>query len=140
MTHAAQTILLLGSDSALVEGLSQSLSALGYSLRVARELTEAQEVASLVPPLILLAASEAAAAAGRELLAVRLAPGGARVLYHSAGDKPATLLVPLQRAVLADLALPLERHRLIALIQHVAQRSGVTGRGPQDTPPEQLAP
>jgi hypothetical protein len=39
----------------------------------------------------------------------------------------------LQRAVLADLALPLERNRLIALVQHVGERAKTTGRGFDDS-------
>jgi len=140
MTYASPVILLLGSDAALLEGLSQSLSALGYALRVARELHEASEIAAAEPPLIVLAASQLAGEAGSDLLRVRLAAGGARVLYHSAGDEPATLLGSVQRSVLADLALPLERHRLVALIQHVVQRSEATGRPSLETPPEQRAP
>jgi hypothetical protein len=43
---------------------------------------------------------------------------------------------------MAELTLPLERHRLLALIQRVEERARVTGRGARgtDTPPEQRAP
>jgi len=45
------------------------------------------------------------------------------------------MLAPaLQRALLADLALPLERNRLLALVQHVEERARATGRRSHDTP------
>lgn len=139
MTSATPKILLLGSDAALLEGLSQSLSALGYAAYVASEFPEAEEIAASEAPVIVVAEGELAARAGADLLRLPLAPGGARVLYHGTAETPATLIGGLQRAVLADLALPLERHRLVALIQYVVQRAGATGRRFRDTPPEQLA-
>ena len=52
-----------------------------------------------------------------------------------------SLVLPptLQRAVLANITLPLERQRLVALVQHVAERVRTTGRR-RDTPPERHAP
>lgn len=139
MTSGTPKILLIGSDAALLEGLSQSLSALGYAAHVARELAEAEELASPEAPVIVVGEGAMAARSGADLLRIPLAPGGARVLYHGTGEEPSTLIGPLQRAVLADLALPLERHRLVALIQHVVERAGLRGRRLRDTPPEQMA-
>ena len=48
----------------------------------------------------------------------------------------APLLPALQRTVLADLTLPLERHRLGALVQSIAARAKTTGKAPRNTPPE----
>ena len=139
MTHASTTILLVGSDAALLEGLTQSLAALGYSPRVASSVQEASDIASVDAPLIVVAASLVAAEAGADLLRIPLAPGGAIVLFHSASQNSIMLAPTMQRAVLADLALPLERHRLVALVQHVVERSQTTGRLRRDAPPE-LAP
>jgi len=138
MTQASTTILLLGSDAALLEGLSQSLAALGYAPRVALAVAEGREIASLERPLIVVASCELAGDEGAELLAVPLAPGGALVLFHGSGHQPVLLTPTMQRAVLADLTLPLERHRLVALVQHVVERTRATGRRP-DNPPEQVA-
>jgi hypothetical protein len=85
-----------------------------------------------------LAAADAAA------LRLPLAVGGATLLYRS-GAEPApddALSLAVQRLVMAELTLPLERHRLLALIQRVEERARVTGRGARgtDTPPEQRAP
>lgn len=139
MMHVSTAILLLGSDAALLEGLSQSLAAVGYSARVALSPGEAHELAAGEPPMMLVAANELALNGGGELLSIPLAPGGALVLFRPSGQYPAVLTPTIQRAVLADLALPLERHRLIALVQHVVERSRATGRQRSDSTPEQAA-
>ena len=75
-----------------------------------------------------------------DALGISLAPGGALVLYSVSGKGPAPVLPPaLQRAVLANITLPLERQRLVALVQHVAERVRTTGRR-RNTPPERHAP
>ena len=75
-----------------------------------------------------------------DVLAIPIAAGGALVLYNVTGNGDAPALSPtLQRAVLANITLPLERQRLVALVQHVAERVRTTGRR-RDTPPERMAP
>ena len=132
-------VLLVGEDAALLEGLAQSFAALGYTPRVALSLHDAREGAVIDPPLLAVIDSALAAEASSDALAIQLSPGGALVLYHgSSGDRP---VIPptLQRAVMADLALPLERNRLIALAQRVSERVRATGRSRRETPPEQQA-
>lgn len=124
-------ILLVGSDGPLLEGLAQSLAAMGHTPRVATSIGEAQESASHAPPLVLLASRSLLAEGGTSaLLGVSLAPGGAVLLYHEAGSAALTLPAPVQRTVLADLRLPLERNRFLALVQHVEDRAVAAGRGP----------
>jgi DNA-binding NtrC family response regulator len=132
MTH----VMLVGSDVALLEGLSQALAALGHTPMVARTLAEARELSSAQPPLVLVVDRALASDAGTELLTAPLASGGARLHYRSASSPLAPLLPSLQRAVLADLTLPLERHRLTALVQSVGERARLSGRTPRQTPPE----
>ena len=129
-------VLLVGSDVALLEGLAQSLGGLGHRTRVSRSLSEARESASVRAPLVLVVDRSLASSCGAELLAVPISAGGARVLYRPAATKPTPLLPALQRAVLADLTLPLERHRLAALVQSIGERAKATGRAPRHTPPE----
>jgi DNA-binding NtrC family response regulator len=129
-------VLLVGGDVALLEGLSQSLATLGHTPRVAHDLSEARQVAASHPPLVLVADRALASAGGAELLGTPLAAGGARILYRLAATPMTPLLPALQRAVLADLTLPLERHRLAALVQSVAERARLAGRTPKHTPPE----
>jgi DNA-binding NtrC family response regulator len=123
------SILLVGTDLSLLEGLAQSLTAQGHGTRVARSFGEARELAATSRPLIAVIDREMATNAAGEVLGLSLAGGGALVLYRSGPVK--TLAVPhaLQRHVLADLALPLERNRLAKLVQHVSERATAAGRG-----------
>ena len=123
------SILLVGTDLSLLEGLAQSLSSQGHGTRVATSFGEARELASAQRPLIAVVEREMATNAAGEVLSLGLAAGGALVLYRSGPVK--TLAVPhaLQRHILADLALPLERNRLAALVQHVSDRAAAAGRG-----------
>jgi len=131
MTH----VLLVGKEVALLEGLAQSLAALGHEPAVATSLAEARDLAALEPPLVLVVSRSLASSAGAELLGIPLAAGGARLLYRAAAAPLAPLLPALQRSVLADLTLPLERHRLAALVQSLGERARVTGRTLSHTPP-----
>ena len=128
-------ILLVGSDAPLLEGLSQSLAALGHTPHVAATLHEAREFAATKAPLIAVVERSLAAGDSGDVLRIPLAPGGALVLYQSAGSQPITLAPALQRTVLADLTLPLERNRLAALAQHVEERARATGRHLRPEPP-----
>ena len=131
-------VLLIGSDIALLEGVAQSLAAAGHGVEIAHDVTEAIELSAVTPALVVVAERELSRYDAR---VTRLAvPGGALLLYHAGPRAVTPLSPPLQRAVLAELALPLERHRLVALIQHVAERVEASGRGRRDTPPERHAP
>ena len=132
-------VLLVGEDAALLEGLAQSFAALGYSPRVALTLHEAREGALADPPLLVIIDGQLAAESSADALAVPLSPGGALVLYHSNADTRPLIPPTLLRAVMADLTLPLERNRLIALAQRVSERVRLTGRSRRQTPPEQQA-
>lgn len=139
MANDSISLLLVGSDAALLEGLSQFLSALGYTTSATESVREARDIATRRPPLIALLEAEIVTSRA-EVLGIPLAPGGAVVLYNAAPDHQAAVLpATLQRVVLANISLPLERHRLVALVQYAAQRVLATGRR-RDTPPEQNAP
>jgi DNA-binding NtrC family response regulator len=123
------SILLVGTDLSLLEGLAQSLSAQGHGTRVAASFGEARELSTATPPLIAVIERQMAIEAAREVLGLRLRSGGALLLYRSGTAKAGALPHVLQRHVLADLALPLERNRLAALVQHVSDRATAVGRG-----------
>lgn len=131
------TIVLVGGDAALLEGLAQSLGALGHQPKTVLTLHEAREHAGQQPPLIVIAERQLAAESASDTLSIPLAAGGAIVLYGTMMALPVSLTPTLQRVVLADLRLPLERKRLIALVQHVEDRARATGRGYHSTPSEQ---
>jgi len=136
MTH----ILLVGTELPLLEGLAQTLAAQGFAPVVVQSLHDAREAAAAKPPLIVVASRALAAVASAETLSIPLAPGGAMVLYRSITTPLVTLPASVQRAVLADLSLPLERNRLMALVQHVGDRARATGRGMRDTQSDEASP
>jgi DNA-binding NtrC family response regulator len=121
-------ILLVGSDLPLLEGLAQSLASSGFSPVVAPSLVEAREIAAQDPPLVAIVSRALAAVASADTLSIPVAPGGALMLYRAVGSPLVTFAASVQRAVLADLTLPLERNRLIALVHHVDERAKITGR------------
>ncbi len=129
MTH----ILLIGGELPLLEGLAQSLASLGFVPTVAQTIAEGRDLAAQHLPLVALVSRALASESSAETLSIPLAPGGALVLYRSVGSPLVTFSASVQRAVLADLALPLERNRLVALVQHVDQRARDTGRGRDDS-------
>jgi len=122
-------ILLVGTELPLLEGLAQSFAALGFAPIVAQSVHEARELAAQHPPLIAVISRGLAAPATTDTLSIPLAPGGALELYRVVGSPLVTLSPSVQRVVLADLTLPLERNRLMALVQHVGERAKMTGRG-----------
>jgi len=133
-------ILLVGQDEALLEGLVQSLAALGRPSTVALSLSDARHQAARELPLVAVVDGNLADATG-EALGIPLAPGGAIVLYRTMSAPRTAMLSPAQqRSVLADLTLPLERNRLVALVQHVEERARATGRGHRRTTPPETTP
>ena len=127
------TILLIGTDGALLEGVAQLLAGSGHAAPMAHTLEEGRELAALDPPLAVLVETRMALAEPDGIPAP-IARGGAVLLYRT-DDGPSTILpLTLQRLVLADLALPLERHRLLTLVRRMADRALVTGR--REWPPE----
>jgi len=129
------TILLVGTDVPLLEGLAQTLAAVGHNTHLAATLAEAMEVAAAEPPLVAVIDRALIQPMG-DPLRLPLARGGTLVVYRPDGASASPLPVALQRAALADLKLPLERHRLVALLQHVESRARTTGRDRLPTPPE----
>ena len=129
------TILLVGTDVPLLEGLAQTLAAVGHNTHLASTLAEAMEVAAAELPLVAVVERSLIQPMG-DPLRIPLSRGGALVVYRPDGASASPLPVALQRAALADLRLPLERHRLVALLQHVESRARTTGRDCMPTPPE----
>ena len=127
------SILLIGSDAALLEGLAQSLAGAGHRVRHAPAASDGVELALADRPLVVIV-DRRSAAEDRDALRIPFASGGALLLCHREGEAPPSLPSALARSVLADLALPLERNRLLALVHRVADRARVTGRESGETP------
>jgi hypothetical protein len=121
------TILLIGTDGALLEGVAQLLAGSGHATNTAHTLAEGRALAALHPPLAVLVETGTALADPQGIPAP-VGRAGAVLLYRT--DESASSIIPpaLQRVVLADLALPLERHRLLALVRRMADRAFLTGR------------
>lgn len=130
------TVLLIGSDPALLEGLSQTLASAGHRPLLAAALGEGAEIAFVERPLVAVVERRLAGGDAASLLRLPIAPGGSVVLYRDADEERPALPAALERATLADLALPLERARLVALVHHVEGRANAVGRGRVSTPTE----
>jgi CheY-like chemotaxis protein len=125
-----ETILLIGTDGALLEGVAQLLAGSGHATTTAHTLAEGRALAALQQPLAVLVETGLALEDPQGIPAP-IARGGAILLYRT-DERPSTVIPPtLQRMVLADLALPLERHRLLTLVRCMADRAVVTGRREQ---------
>jgi hypothetical protein len=125
-------LVLVGGDVALLEGLAQTLLGFGHEVSFAATVGEVAGTQGFDPPAIGVVSAEALLGAGLGAT-LPLAAGGALIVYGTShADRP-VLPTKLQRATLAYLVLPLERHRLIALVQSFETRSRATGRSLPET-------
>ena len=136
-------ILFVGSDLALLEGLAQTLAAAGERVHLAQSLHDSELVAADDPPLVAIVERSLAfeaAGSGAGMPNLTLAYGGTMVLYHGPDDAALPVPAALLRVTLADLTLPLERQRLVALVRTVADRARARGREHLPSQPESRAP
>lgn len=127
------SILLIGGDEALLEGLAQMLAHAGHVPHTAHSVHDAIEVAATTRPLVAIMERNLALA-NPEVARLPLESGGSFLMYHSGDATRPALAAGLQRLVLADLDLPLERKRLLALVQRVDERTRATGRRVDESP------
>ena len=132
------SILIVGTDGALLEGVAQLLAASGHLVRLAPTLADA--AAQPADELPLVAVVERGLLVARGAAAPAIAAGGATVVYHSAEGELPSLPARVQRATLAEVTLPLERNRLLALVQNVVERQAATGRERRSPRPDQQRP
>lgn len=123
------TVLVVGSDEALLEGLAQLLAHAGHAGMIAHSAADAVELAAAQPPLVVVA-ENGLVLAHPELARVPVLAGGALILYHGSDEAAAAVPGSVQRLVMAELSLPLERVRLLALLQRIDERARATGRQP----------
>ena len=120
-------VILVGADIALLEGLAQTLLGLGHDVLFAATVEEIAGLANDNIPALTVVSSAAIEDAGFGAN-LPLTLGSALIVYGASHDERPFLPPRLQRATLAQLVLPLERHRLVALIQSFESRSRTTGR------------
>lgn len=132
-------LLVIGSDDALLEGLAQSLATAGHRVVACRSLEDAADLARRdAPVMVIVERSFMGPDADLQFARIPIANGGALVTYHGAEEGPAEVALSpaMARLQLADLELPLERARLVALAAHVTHRSRRVGRPTGVQPPE----
>ncbi len=120
-------VILVGADVALLEGLAQTLLGFGHDVSFATTVGELAGMSLTDRPAIAVASADSLLNAGLGAT-VPLSSGGALIVYGTSHEDRPVLPTKLQRATLAYLVLPLERHRLIALVQSFDSRSRLTGR------------
>jgi DNA-binding response OmpR family regulator len=120
-------VILVGADVALLEGLAQTLLGLGHDVLFATTIGDATAALHGDLPAIAVVSAEALENGGLAMT-LGLTPGGALIVYGKSHAEKPFLPPKLQRATLAYLVLPLERHRLVALVQSFESRSRTTGR------------
>ena len=120
-------LLIVGTDSTLIEGMSQTLTGAGHELMYARSLAEATNAVGDLRPMVLLV-ERSAMDEIRSTLRVPQAEGGAILVFHAEDTVSPPLPHRLQRATLAELELPLESQRLLALVRYVENRAHTVGR------------
>lgn len=133
-------ILLAGGNTALLEGLAQALASTGHKVVVANSADDADQFARSAP-ILTIAPREMVSDPDASLSILRgvVSGGGALITYREAGDTSRALSAPVARHVLADLVLPLERNRLVALAERVSSRARAVGRHPDVTGPDSHA-
>jgi DNA-binding NtrC family response regulator len=120
-------VVLVGADAALLEGLAQTLLGFGHEVSFATTVGEVAGTHGMDPAAIGVVSADALLNAGLGAT-LPLAAGGALIVYGTSHEDRPLLPTKLQRSTLAYLVLPLERHRLIALVQSFESRSRITGR------------
>jgi DNA-binding NtrC family response regulator len=131
-------VILVGDDVALLEGLGQTLLGLGHDVTFATTVAEAGMANPEEAPALAVVSADALDEAGIGAT-LPLTPGGALIIYCTSHDQQPFLPPKLQRATLARLVLPLERHRLVALVKSFDSRSRTTGRSLPDDVADDLS-
>lgn len=120
-------VILIGADVALLEGLAQTLVGFGHQVLLATTIGDVGSALSGDLPSIAVVSCEALESGGPGAT-LPLTPGGAIIVYGTSHGERPFLPQKLQRATLAHLVLPLERKRLLALVDSFESRSRTTGR------------
>ena len=124
-------ILVIGSDPALLEGVSQALGGAGHQVTVAHDVPEAMVSLQGLLPLVAIVNRDHLVN-GLTGSAIPLAKGGALVTYRTSDEEHRNASFPARRAPLAELQLPLERKRLLALVKVVEDRARTCGHTPEE--------
>ena len=120
------SILVIGPDAALLEGISQTLIGAGHQVVTTPHVTTALDTLHGISPLV--AVVQRSELGGGTGFPIPLASGGALISFDGDDGDYERLPYALKRITLAELQLPLERQRLLALIRNVETRAVASGR------------
>ena len=120
------SVLIVGTDTTLIEGISQNLTARGHQVFFSGNLADALDAVGDVRPMVVLV-ERGAVDETRMTLRIPLAQRGAFVVFHAEDSVTEPLPHRVQRATLAELELPLETQRLMTLIRYVEGRAQTLG-------------
>lgn len=121
------SILIVGPELALLEGISQTLAGAGHQVVIAHDVAEAQNLLRGVRPLVALV-DRNIAKTDPAAYALPLMRGGALVTFRGTDESAEHFPFRLPRTAMAELQLPLERQRLLALVKFVEDRARASGR------------
>jgi DNA-binding NtrC family response regulator len=124
-------ILVVGPDAAVLEGLSQTLVGAGHHVHLAADISEAILGLGDARPMVAVIDRDELMRGGLGLRS-SLAAGGAMIAFHCDDADAIRLPFELRRVTLAELQLPLERQRLLALVKFVESRARAAGKGAHD--------
>ena len=129
-------ILVVGPDAAVLEGLSQTMVGAGHQVHLAQDISEAIFSLRGERPMVAVVDRDELIRSGPGLRG-SMAAGGALIAFHC--DEADTVRLPfeLRSATLAELQLPLERQRLLALVKFVETRARAAGKDSHDGAPDQ---
>ncbi|HUF30662.1 MAG TPA: hypothetical protein VMM77_08330 [Gemmatimonadaceae bacterium] len=120
-------VLMVGGDAALREVVLQLLRTTGLSGAGCEDVSCAREMAAVAPPLALVMdvkLSPVQEGAG----CIPILPGGSVILFREGVSAARATQQVFGRALVAELSLPLERARLMTLLQRIVARARITGR------------
>jgi DNA-binding NtrC family response regulator len=120
-------VLIVGGDSVVQEGVLQAVRAAGLRAEWCPTGESAREAAADVPPTALVVHVDIAGDADRARQ-IPLRSGGAVILFRDGERSGESAEQVFGRTVIAELSLPLERTRLIALLNRIVERARITGR------------
>ena len=132
-------VILVGSDVALLEGLAQTLLGFGHEVLFAATVGEVAGALNEDMPAIAVVSAEALEDEGLGAT-LPITPGGAIIVYGKSPAEKPFLPPKLQRSTLAYLVLPLERHRLMALVQSFAIRTRIRGHSAHEDIGDEFQP
>ncbi len=120
-------VLIVGGDPAVQEGVLQSVRAGGLAAEWCPDLSCALDAVEESSPVALVVQA-ALAAEVSELRSFAPTSGGAVILFHDSPGARSPSAQSFGRSVIAEMTLPLERARLVALLTHIVARARHTGR------------